>query len=748
MRLLAQAELELERNPGLALALAVEGAHRQRGPAIDTLVQRILDALHEERTLLGHSQPVLCARFDAEGERVLTTSGDGTARLWDRATGTTVRVFEDPDQRIRIGVVGPNGRALVTRSSDGWFGTKLWDAQTGELRAKLVGALGAEFDPSGTHVLGACQGAVVTLWNASTGAEERVLEHHRGPATAARFSPDGAWIATASMDRTVHVLDAAGKPLHVLRGHRGGVLCVAFSADNARLVSGSDDRTARLWDRSTGAMLRTFGPHEHSVVDAQISGDGAFVLTAAANRPSSHTRILRVWDARSGRLVRKLEGDWGPASFAPRDSVLAAATGTRGGNVIEVREAGSGALLASLRGHDARIVDLSFSADGASIASCGEDQTARVWSLRSGLQRRTRTHARALSAAAVSADGTRMLTADDGGGVQLTRIADWHDPIPLESHEQAMWSVAFSPDGSKAVTASQDGNAIVWDLEAGLEEATLDLHGDTVTHAEFSPDGRRIVTASYDETAALWDAASGERVLSLEGHEGLLVGAWFTAGGRRILTAASDHSARLWDAETGRALCVLEGHTRALTTAVCSDDGRLVVTCSEDRATKIWDATTSTVLASLAEAGVIRCAGFDGSDKLWTGGADGKLRAWNARTGKLLAEPGRHAGAIVALQIDRATHRVLTASQDGTARIWDARSGELLRVLQGHSAGLSAAMFFAGGKRVLTASRDKTARIWPVDAVAAAIQRQPRPLSDAERQRFSLPERARAKSSK
>ena len=76
----------------------------------------------------------------------------------------------------------------------------------------------------------------------------------------------------------------------------------------------------------------------------------------------------------------------------------------------------------------------------------------------------------------------------------------------LGAHSLAVTSAAFSGDGKRVVTASLDKTARIWDAESGKEIAVLKGHyGDRVLSAAFSGDGKRVVTASLDKTARIWD---------------------------------------------------------------------------------------------------------------------------------------------------------------------------------------------------------------------------------------------------
>ena len=76
---------------------------------------------------------------------------------------------------------------------------------------------------------------------------------HSNQVQAVAFSPDGRTLASASMDDSIKIWDAAsGREVRTLLGHSGWALSLAFTPDGATLISGSQDDTIRFWDVEIG----------------------------------------------------------------------------------------------------------------------------------------------------------------------------------------------------------------------------------------------------------------------------------------------------------------------------------------------------------------------------------------------------------------------------------------------------------------------------------------------------------------
>ena len=79
---------------------------------------------------------VASVALSTDGKRVLTGSYDGTAIVWDAASGEKLRTLRGHTDVVISVALSPNGRHAITGSPDGT--TRWWDLGTGDELAALI----------------------------------------------------------------------------------------------------------------------------------------------------------------------------------------------------------------------------------------------------------------------------------------------------------------------------------------------------------------------------------------------------------------------------------------------------------------------------------------------------------------------------------------------------------------------------------------------------------------------------------
>jgi serine/threonine protein kinase len=251
---------------------------------------------------LRHSSWLTSAQFSPDGRRVVTTSWDGTARLWDAQTGQPLAKPLKHADTVGSARFSPDGKRLVTASRDGT--ARVWDTQTGQPMTEPLKHEDevnfVQFSPDGKRIVTASGDGTARVWDAQTGQPLTEPLKHGGPVWSAQFSPDGQRVVTASDDSTARVWDAqTGQPLTEPLKHAGRVSPAQFSPDGKRVVTASWDSTARVWDAQTGQPLAEPLKHANWVESAEFSPDGRWVVTASGDGTA---RVWDIPDAGSGNL--------------------------------------------------------------------------------------------------------------------------------------------------------------------------------------------------------------------------------------------------------------------------------------------------------------------------------------------------------------------------------------------------------------------------------------------------------------
>ena len=379
----------------------------------------LLDAkTGEERGRLGsHADQIHDFAYSPDGVQLVTASQDGTARVWDTATGRETNVVRDPAAFLAAAFLPAHPGRLVVANADGTVGVREFAADPECRRIdpspEADGVSRLAFSPDG-RVFALQSSVRLSLVNVSTGSTWATLRGNNPVRVALggypAFGPGGDWFVASGGDASgVYVWDTAlGRAVTFVPpvGPRESVGQIALSRDGNRLVAVCHDENdadwlrvldlrarrwlaptarlprrntslmltpdgsralvwghggAHLWDTETATVARTLSATNDGISRAALSPDGTRV--AVAERAE-----VRIHDVATGVRVAALPERWSGTTalaFSPDSRRLA--VGSASGEV-ELWDAETGDRTISLRGAAGPVWLLVFDPSGLRLA--------------------------------------------------------------------------------------------------------------------------------------------------------------------------------------------------------------------------------------------------------------------------------------------------------------------------------------------------------------------------------------------
>ena len=706
----AQKEAERERDQAMKLTMFA-GAQTARDPTTSAVLLRdlgspeglplwsfvVTDTVGEpisRQAFQGHTGAVTRAIFDPDGSRVLTTSDDGSARIWplsDRVA-TALKLSDRRGTRVVLEEGGA---------------------------ARLDGA----WSPDEEHVVIGAQSGEVNVYNSWTGALVKQLSGPSPPTHAVAWSPDGTMIAASGASGRVVVWDAVtfaivhevDAPedcwgLHLDWRHDSEALAVAGVNGWAAILHPRDRAVQVLAPPAdvpeVDWLWAEFRPGGDDVALAGEAGQ-AGIWTADGRRRTELNSSGRV------RVVR----------WSPDGKVLI----TAGSSHVAILWNHKGKLLHRLEGHRGAILHAEFVPGDGTVLTASMDNTIRRWAVSRGLSLVTfRGHAAGVRRVDVRPDGQRFVSASGDWTARLWSPRNASESVDLPVVGTEVKDVAWSPDCQWLGATSAHGLVRLFEAPGRKPPLAFKMRGEA-THVAFSPDGERVASAASGGQIAVRRCAtktpSGSdcaewgtnRTMLERAADGDAVTAMAWGGSPPFLaTANEDENARIWRFDDGTisAPTVLAGHEHPLTTVAVTTDGSRVATGSLDRRVLLWDpAAPDAPVKSWTYARQVREVGFspDGTQlAVITEGNAVHIQRLDGEPRKL----GEHNGRVNDMAWSRSGAWLITGSGDHTAKIWDVAAGAVAHELKGHTGPVVQVAFNHDDSIALTGSYDTTVRMW------------------------------------
>jgi WD40 repeat protein len=611
--------------------------------------------------------------FAEGGARVVTSSFDLTAKVWDVKSGALLHVLAGFNSPVSLLSAQRYGNLAVVAAL-GDNAARLWDLNTGLERSRLVmgsAIVRLGFSGDGSRVVGLGADNVVRVWDSASGRQVR--EFHVGEAVAAlRSSVDGTAVLIAGKHDAALWDVASGKRFALAIAATGDQTAISRVDLHERLPLALtvQANVVRVWDRKTGRLLRTlrsattlssaaFGRESDVVAGASVGG---IVLW----RPGSPPETLRP----SGTATERL------ALFADHDRRIFGIGSNRSVAMWNVRSA---RLLGEFAGTDSDYFDADVTTDGGLLVTAGADGATHLWVTGAAVPAGVRFDQGAVVVDfQIDAAGKRLLTRSVGG---LTRIWDL-------ATMQRLWERTFQPSsgGDAQVRLTPDGRAVVVLTRATAASSAGKTPAHWLLSVADAGDGRAMRSLELSGDYSL--SPSGRYVASIQGNRAELLDTLdskridFAANAaQRVHFATADDVVVLEEAGhstiarlDGSPLATLDG-VSSYADAALTADGRRMLTFGPRMSATLWDVSggRATALAILyGGGGDVTSAAFSGDgERALTVGADGRVRLWSASRGQSLGVFGGDTQRLTAARFNTDGRFIVATSEDGSVGVWD-----------------------------------------------------------------------------
>ncbi len=434
-----------------SLAFSPDGKHLISGSG-DAIVWDVEEAKLLHR-LKGHRDFIFAVGFTADGARAVTGSFDNSLRLWSVANGALLKEMTGHSDKVFALAVSPNDDRIASGDESGEI--RLWDGKSGNLLqvfAKQGGGVGSlRFSPEGKILLSTCgHGRGVScsdepqiIWNIETG--QRILQpkKHDNVVPGSSFSPVGAVVATGGgSNHEIHAWDPkTGETKAVLRGSGRPNWAVGFSADGRNIAWGN-------------ALGQNPSPNNYGPVEI------------ALRLPSASETLSQP------ELVKNAEG-WihAKASFGAL-SLQHRKGGTDGYNAfLDLLKDGtpSGVSIGRGLGNGSTHLSYSFAPDGNSLISGGFSGTLTAYALDGKKIGDFVGHDGNVYAVAPSPDGRYLVSGANDQTVRLWNLKTRELLVTIFRGEDGEW-VMWTPQGYYAGSPGAD-KIVGWQINKGPDKA-------------------------------------------------------------------------------------------------------------------------------------------------------------------------------------------------------------------------------------------------------------------------------------
>lgn len=576
-------------------------------------------------TLVGHHSPVMAICYSPDGQRLASTSEDGSIFLWDMDTGERVRELGHDSDEVACVLFSPDGKLLAAGNQRGLV--SLWDPLTGERTAHFL-----------AHV-------------------EDVM--------ALAFSPDGKQLASGGRDTKVRVWDTLRQSLIAEVEDKLDVIrALSYSRNGKHLYSADEGGRISMWRTSDWHQLSSIKNKGEKFFTLTTSPDGA--LLAAAGR----SQIVTMWRTDRDQLefsreFRSGDTEWiQSVAFNPVNSLLAC-----GGkdNLVRIVSPTQVTPVSMMREHTGRVWAVAWSPDGRTLASASADQTIKLHRFTADSDGEYPSFTAHTWSARFFCGGSRLAAAYQDPVVRIWETASHRLRAAIVTPHRFVTFAAATEDGSLLATQGKDGAKAVIDIASHdivWELPSLKLGGASVA---WQPHAKRLAFGYSERCIAIADVPSKTILHRLE-RSSIIRELAFVHDGARLFTAGEELCC--WNPTTGEVIYAKQIGCRGV---AVSDDNRLVAVCAGSECLVLEASTGKLLKKFVTDSSEVRKIDISGPTIAVTHEYPHEISLWDMRTGQMLAAIPMGSSSLGTLEFSPRGDRLIVTGRDGNrqGRIWE-----------------------------------------------------------------------------
>ncbi|KAL8619229.1 hypothetical protein ACOMHN_050010 [Nucella lapillus] len=517
------------------------------------------------------------------------------------------------------------------------------------------------------------------------------------------------------------------------------------SPDDKFLVLATQNCLLRKWKWKSKELVHTWKAlHATPVMSMGFDPTSTLLATGGSDF------IIKLWDCIQQYCTHHLRGHTGVVRlvrFHPDITRLQLVSAADDDSVRVWGLKTSSCLMVSTH-HHSLVRDLSFTDNGQTMYSCGQDKVVCVWDMDRLKVIRT------------------LPVFESSAGVMVLENL----PV-LEDGDAKDYFVCVGSDGALRVVHAKTGKCIHTDRSL-CEERSGEESKDIIVQAFRCPALDCIVVVTYDHNILFIEndftvgkQLSGhlEEVLDmapvgkegshlvvvsnsskvkvfdrhtmqcqiLSGHTDTVLAVTVCPKQNLFATASKDNQVRIWkmDPNTFSVTCVAagEGHAKAVTTVAFSRlSAKFIVSGSEDQTIKLWKVPPGDVkheterLATLhscstewAHQDDINCIAISPNDLyLASASRDKTAKLWSLPDLKLQGVVRGHKRGVWCVQFSDVDKCFATSSADGKINIWNMADFSLMQSLEGHNSSVLKVIYISGGRQLLSSDSEGLLKLW------------------------------------